>query len=120
MAWETSDRVRRLPSDWAQRRAFVRARAGGVCEALLHDGSRCDAIGSECDHIEPGDNHACSNLQWLCSWHHKRKTQAEAAAELAALRARLEPAPRPHPGLIAAPARRRRAGDPVPPAAPLP
>lgn len=120
MGWENSDRARRLPGDWAQRRDFVRARAGGVCEALLRDGSRCDAIGSECDHIEPGDNHSCSNLQWLCSWHHKRKTRVEAAARLAVLRAKLEPVPRPHPGLIAAPAPGRGGGDPVPSPARLP
>ena len=100
VGWESSDRARRLPSDWQVRREFVRARAGGRCEAVLHDGSRCDAAGTECDHIDHGDNHACTNLQWLCSWHHKRKTRAEAAAELAALRARLAPPPRPHPGLI--------------------
>nr|DAP08101.1 MAG TPA: HNH endonuclease [Caudoviricetes sp.] len=40
------------------------------------------------------------NLQWLCAWHHKRKTQREAAAALAAERARNAPRKRKHPGLI--------------------
>lgn len=99
MAWR-GDRARRLPRDWDRRREFVRARAGGRCEAVLRDGSRCEAAGTECDHVVHGDDHACTNLQWLCSWHHRRKTQAEAAADLAALRARLAPPPRPHPGLV--------------------
>ena len=93
MAWSSSDRASRLPADWDERRAFVRARAGGRCEALLHDGTRCPAAGAECDHVEPGDDHRATNLQWLCSWHHKRKTQREAAAALAAERARTRPPP---------------------------
>lgn len=100
MAWSSSDRASRLPPDWDERRAFVRARAGGRCEALLHDGTRCPAAGAECDHVEPGDDHRATNLQWLCSWHHKRKTQREAAAALAAERARNAPRQRKHPGLI--------------------
>ena len=98
MAWSSSDRASRLPPDWDERRAFVRARAGGRCEALLHDGTRCPAAGTECDHVEPGDDHRATNLQ--CSWHHKRKTQREAAAALAAERARNAPRKRKHPGLI--------------------
>lgn len=100
MAWSSSDRASRLPPDWDERRAFVRARAGGRCEALLHDGTRCPAAGAECDHVTPGDDHRATNLQWLCSWHHKRKTRREAAAALAAERARNAPRKRKHPGLV--------------------
>lgn len=116
VAWESSDRAQRLPSDWSVRREFVRARAGGRCEGVLRDGSRCEAVGVECDHIERGDDHQVENLQWLCSWHHKRKTGIEARAELSALRARCEPRPRPHPGLIEQ-SFDGGAGDPVPPPA---
>nr|DAO70170.1 MAG TPA: HNH endonuclease bacteriophage, HNH Endonuclease, DNA.52A [Caudoviricetes sp.]DAU37721.1 MAG TPA: HNH endonuclease bacteriophage, HNH Endonuclease, DNA.52A [Caudoviricetes sp.]DAV61087.1 MAG TPA: HNH endonuclease bacteriophage, HNH Endonuclease, DNA.52A [Caudoviricetes sp.] len=100
MAWETSDRAARLPDDWEERRAFVRDRAAGRCEAMLHDGTRCPAAGTDCDHIEPGDDHRAVNLQWLCRWHHKRKTQQEAAAALAAERKKNQPRKRKHPGLI--------------------
>lgn len=100
MAWSSSDRASRLPPDWDERRAFVRARASGRCEAMLHDGTRCPAAGTDCDHIEPGDDHRAVNLQWLCSWHHKRKTQQEAAAALAAERKKNQPRKRKHPGLI--------------------
>lgn len=100
MAWTTSDRAARLPRDWAERRAFVAARAAGRCEAALNDGSRCEGIGAECDHIRRGDDHRVENLQWLCSWHHKRKTRREALTGLAELRAARQPRRRPHPGLI--------------------
>ena len=89
----------RLPADWPQRRARTQARAGDRCEALLHDGSRCTARGTDCDHIKHGDDHDEANLQWLCPWHHKRKTQLEARAELDAIRAANLPRPRQHPGL---------------------
>lgn len=109
MSWESSARRKRLPRDWKKRRAFVAARANGQCEAMLHDGSRCPASGSECDHIERGDDHRAANLQWLCSWHHKRKTQSEARAALESVRRRRQPKTAPHPGLIDTPT-----GDPAP------
>lgn len=100
MTWSTSDRALRLPSDWQDRRRFVAQRAGFQCEALLNDGTRCEAPGAECDHIERGDNHAVNNLRWLCSWHHKRKTQREATEAINALRqSRLFSEIR-HPGLL--------------------
>ena len=100
VAWQSSDRSSHLPDDWQLRRAFVAQRAGGQCEGVMGDGTRCVEPGRECDHIERGDDHDVSNLQWLCSWHHKRKTQREAAAALAAERARNAPRKRKHPGLI--------------------
>lgn len=100
LAWESSDRASRLPKDWAQRRALVAARADGRCEAQLRDGSRCSAFGTDCDHVVHGDDHSLANLQWLCPWHHKRKTAREAAEDLAAARQRCMDSPRPHPGLV--------------------
>lgn len=98
--WAGSTRKERLPKDWEQRRATVRDRAGGRCQAPMRDGSRCPEFGTDCDHIIRGDNHALSNLQWLCSWHHNKKTAREALA----VRRRM-PAPsarkptEQHPGL---------------------
>lgn len=98
LGWYSSDRASRLPRDWKQRRELVAVRAGYQCEARLVDGSRCPAVGTDCDHIVSGDNHDLGNLQWLCSWHHKRKTSLEASV------ARKERAKnsftRLHPGLI--------------------
>lgn len=79
MTWaKTGTRGDRLPSDWAARCAATEARAGYRCEDVTN-GVRCPERGSDCDHIVRGDNHNLSNLQWLCAWHHKIKTAAEAA-----------------------------------------
>jgi 5-methylcytosine-specific restriction protein A len=76
-SWSGSDRRSRLPSNWTQLRAQTKARANGQCQALLNDGRRCPDQGTDCDHIVPGDNHELSNLQWLCKWHHGKKSSAE-------------------------------------------
>lgn len=78
--WRNSDRRSRLPKDWDARRLEVKRRAGGRCQQELPSGARCPRAGAECDHIEPGDNHDLSNLQWLCKAHHDAKTRREAAA----------------------------------------
>ncbi|MEU7200278.1 HNH endonuclease signature motif containing protein [Streptomyces sp. NPDC045470] len=99
MAWDTSDRRARLPSDWPQRRAIVLKRDGYQCVATLVDGPRCPEPGTDVDHIVPGDNHDVANLQTLCAWHHRRKTAREAAAARASRpRPSVRRAERPHPG----------------------
>lgn len=99
VGWANSDRRERLPDDWYARRAIVRERAGGRCEAVLNDGSRCPVQGSDCDHRERGDNHELDNLQWLCRWHHDRKTAREAYEAREAMRRRNMRDDRHHPGL---------------------
>lgn len=99
--WASSDRASRLPADWQARRKTVAARAGGRCQAIMSDGSRCRWPGSECDHIARGDNHDLANLQWLCHWHHAQKTRREAVQarrdkQAAAERRRMES----HPGWV--------------------
>ena len=76
--WSGSNRKERLPHGWEQRRATTRDRAGGRCQATMRDGTRCIETGTDCDHIVHGDNHSLSNLQWLCRWHHDKKTAREA------------------------------------------
>lgn len=98
--WSDSTRKERLPDDWEQRRATVRDRAGGRCQATMRDGTRCTEPGTDCDHIVRGDNHALSNLQWICRWHHNKKTAREARD--ARSFTRVPPARKPreqHPGL---------------------
>jgi 5-methylcytosine-specific restriction protein A len=97
--WQGSDRRQRLPQDWAQRREIVRARAADRCEAILNDETRCPDQGTDCDHIEPGDNHEFSNLQWLCTWHHRKKTSSEGNSKRVYRVSEKHPKER-HPGLI--------------------
>ena len=52
--WYTSDRRYRLPSDWGRRKAAVRARARGRCQAASH-APGCNGVGTECDHIVAGE-----------------------------------------------------------------
>ena len=76
--WQTSNRHDRLPKDWAAIRAQVKARANGKCQAE-HHATGCDGIGTDCDHIKPGDDNSLDNLQWLSNACHKAKTARETA-----------------------------------------
>lgn len=76
--WYTGDRRYRLPSDWGRRKAAVRARAHGRCQAASH-APGCNGVGTECDHIVAGDDHDLDNLQWLSHECHKAKTERENA-----------------------------------------
>lgn len=69
-------RRRPLPSNWGSIRAAVLRRDGYRCMAFLDDGSRCPGRDCEVDHIDEDGGDGLSNLQALCYWHHKRKTQA--------------------------------------------
>lgn len=79
--WRGTTRRSRLPDDWPQRRAQVEARAGGRCEAETRLGiphhPDCSRLGSECDHVRPGDEHDLTNLCWLSTPCHKAKTARE-------------------------------------------
>lgn len=79
MAWSTSDRRARLPANWPSLRRDVKRRANGICE-WVSNGTRCTRPGTDCDHTHQGDNHALTNLQWLCTEHHWAKTKQENAA----------------------------------------
>ena len=99
MAWRTSDRAARLPSDWAVIKRQVRQRAGGRCQAQRHD-PHCNGVGAEADHIHPGDDHSLDNLQWLSAECHKAKTRRETIARNR-LNAKLKRRPtEAHPGRI--------------------
>lgn len=78
-SWYTSDRRQRLPPDWPRVRAQVRERAHGLCQAK-HHARGCDGWGTDCDHIEAGDDHRLANLQWLSGPCHRAKTARETIA----------------------------------------
>lgn len=84
--WDTSTR-RKDPPGWAKTRKLVVARAMGQCEHYdtltgpHQTATRCAYPGRDVDHIinlAQGGTDDLSNLQLLCEWHHKRKTQEEA------------------------------------------
>lgn len=90
MPWETSNR-RKDPPGWANTRRVVIERAQGQCQhqdekphATIAGQTvklRCGFPGRDVDHIinvAEGGGEDLSNLQLLCEWHHKQKTQAEA------------------------------------------
>lgn len=87
MTWTTSTRAARLPADWSKRREQTKQRANGLCEAKIH-APECNGIGAECDHINRGDDHSLSNLQWLSEPCHRVKTLGESAEARRARRTR--------------------------------
>lgn len=97
--WDTG-RTQQLPPNWKQIRQAVAERAGWRCQAIDDSGQRCTNRGTDCDHIEPGNNHNLNNLQWLCHWHHARKTHDASTSSQTSLRQRNQPPERKHPGLL--------------------
>jgi 5-methylcytosine-specific restriction endonuclease McrA len=65
---------------WAMRRkqAFE---SDPFCAWRFKDGTRCQRLGEELDHVVPldtgGDAYSPSNLQLLCAEHHRLKTALE-------------------------------------------
>lgn len=79
-SWENPNKY---PANWKQLRLLVAERANQQCQDMNPNGSRCTELGTQCDHIiniKAGGTHDLENLQWLCQWHHKRKTAQEAQA----------------------------------------
>ena len=65
-------------------RAMRRKQAFGrdpFCAWVFQDGTRCQRLGEELDHVVPldagGDAYSAKNLQLLCAEHHRLKTALE-------------------------------------------
>ncbi|MFJ9029111.1 HNH endonuclease [Streptomyces sp. NPDC102274] len=72
MAWNTSDRARRLPPNWPVMRAAILRRDNGVCHVCGKHGA------DQVDHITSGDNHALDNLAAIHSDPcHRTKSSSE-------------------------------------------
>lgn len=76
MAWSSSDRRQRLPTNWPALVAQVRRRAKGKCEAK-HHAVGCTRVGRDVDHIKQGDDHSLANLQLLSGPCHDVKTRLD-------------------------------------------
>lgn len=79
MPWENS-RPTHVP---AAVRAACLNRDGHRCVAELSDGSRCtetsDLQAAHLSQWSPGERTTVADVRTLCSWHHNRETQQEAA-----------------------------------------
>lgn len=100
MAWENG-RPTHVPTPL---REACLARDGHRCTAALRDGTRCtETTNLEADHIRgwrQGEQLTVDQLQTLCAWHHRKKTQGEAARARAKARASIRPLIDPrHPGI---------------------
>lgn len=71
--WAGSTRRKRLPPDWARRKATVLRRDRHTCQP-------CGAPATQVDHIRPGDNNSLNNLQAICDACHRAKSSAEGNA----------------------------------------
>lgn len=101
--WANSDRRARLPADWHKLRAATYRQAGGRCQHLDTDGTRCPTItplhktgdtpGGHADHVVAMTDGP--ELQWLCPYHHGRKSSREGNAA----RPREQRPTEQHPGL---------------------
>lgn len=83
MAWNTSDRARRLPPNWPVLRASILRRDNGVCHV-------CGAHGADqVDHLTPGDDHSLGNLAAIHSEPcHRTKSSSEGGKASARSRSR--------------------------------
>lgn len=105
MSWDSSDRRQRLPDNWGALVRAVKHRAKATsklgieqCQARLPSGRRCPRVGTDVDHIVPGDDHNLKNLRLLCTTHHERKTVKEAAEGRASFRRSKYRPSEEHPG----------------------
>lgn len=97
VAWSTSNRKSRLPSNWVALRNDCLKRANNRCEWIRVDTEqRCNEPANQADHIIPGDDH--SQLQALCEYHHRVKSSSEGGTAASARRKAAKK--RRHPGLL--------------------
>lgn len=97
MAWNTSDRLSRLPPNWSTTiQPSILRRDKYQCK-LKYVG--CLGTATEVDHIERGDNHDPKNLQAACERCHATKSGREGNQAKARLKKLGKRPPERHPGL---------------------
>ena len=96
--WASSTRRADLPANWEALRREVIARAGGRCEQVKADGTRCRLPGRDVHHAGDRMDHRTEVLRFLCEHHHKVITQQQAQAARWPVRESKRPRER-HPGM---------------------
>lgn len=118
MAWTTSTRRQRLPSNWNKLRQQVLRNNNNKCAGLPHPmgsptqvaggiptptgrwhAAGCNRQATDVDHITAGDNHSIDNLQPLSRACHHAKTTAETLARTATRHAMTQHKHAPHPNM---------------------
>lgn len=108
MAWDSSDRRTRLPSNWSstiQPRILRRDHHHCLWGSLPEDHypvGLCPTQATEVDHIGSDTDHREANLRALCTYHHRvrsgRQGQVASTAAHNARKATLRRVEEPHPG----------------------
>ena len=90
MSWSSSDRDARFNPGWEKTRKAILERDGYACRRIVTDEFGlpcvCGRPANEVDHIRrarngEADDDSPSNLEALCSWHHRQKTERESAEQ---------------------------------------
>lgn len=103
MAWNTSTRRERLPTDWASIRRRIASRDHRQCQVFVAPNRKCLAPYDSIDHIKAGDDHSDRNLRAICDEHHKVKSSSEGGVASAQKKRRVNQKFRHsegHPGLL--------------------
>ena len=87
-----------LPPGWAAIRKRILERDGHRCTIIRSDDTRCPLEATDVDHIGGTNDHSDANLRSLCSWHHDKRTMAQASA--AKVRRTTKFPSEKHPGLL--------------------
>lgn len=100
MPWETSNRRQELPPNWYSGiRPRILERDGHRCQWRRTRGI-CGSPANQVDHIGDRHDHSDDNLQALCAWHHRKKTEQESADARRKIAAKGRLPVERHPGLL--------------------
>lgn len=106
--WKGSDRRQTLPTNWPEITLRILRRDHHRCQHVRQDtGRKCGRQARDVDHVisyKDGGSDDDSNLQALCTWHHRQKTGREGGTASGRSRRAKRDAVKPiHPGIMVDP-----------------